>query len=172
MSDTPGLSNEDVPVQEKRRMWTRGRTAAAVGVVVIVAAVGWWRFDSTVLKNRRLHKDIATAQCIDAIRDSIIRNLRAGDASEADSHSMAANARFSDVRGNPEGLSFDNHGVPAELGKKPSSVLTNWQIGGYVSLDGSAPIGSGLGRDNRFSCSVIVFDDNTIHVAARQVSHA
>ncbi|MDB2196205.1 hypothetical protein [Mycobacteroides abscessus] len=41
MSDTPGLSNEDVPVQEKRRMWTRGRTAAAVGVVVIVAAVGW-----------------------------------------------------------------------------------------------------------------------------------
>lgn len=172
MSETPGLSNEDVPMQVKHRMWTRGCTAAAVGFLVIAAAVGWWSFDSTVLKDRRLHKDIATAQCIDAIRDSIIRSLRAGGASEADSNSMAANARFSDVGGSPEDLSFDNHGVPAELGKKSSSVLTNWQIGGHVDLDGSAPVGSGLGRDNRFSCSVIVFDDNTIHVAARQASRA
>lgn len=122
-----------------------------------------------MLKDRRLHKDAATAQCIDTIRDSIDRGLRAGGTSEADSKVIAANARFSDVGGNPEPLSFDNHGVPAELDKKPSSVLTNWQIGGHVSLDGSAPIGSGLGTDNRFSCSVIVFDDNTIHVAGRQV---
>ncbi|MEC4845685.1 hypothetical protein R2325_03260 [Mycobacteroides chelonae] len=74
--------------------------------------------------------------------------------------------------GNPEPLSFDNHGVPAELGKKPSSVLTNWQIGGHVSLDGSASLGSGLGTENRFSCSVNVFDDNAIHVASRQVLRA
>lgn len=122
-----------------------------------------------MLKDRRLHKDAAAAQCIDAIRNSIDRSLRAGGTSEADSKAIAANARFSNVDGNAEPLSFDNHGVPAELGKKPSSVLTNWQIGGHVSLDGTAPLGSGLGADNRFSCSVIVFDDNTIHVAGRQV---
>lgn len=125
-----------------------------------------------MLKDRRLHKDAATAQCIDAIRDSIDRSLRAGGTSQTDSKAIAANARFSDVEGNPEPLSFDNHGIPAELGKKPSSVLTNWQIGGHVSLDGSAPLGSGLGAENRFSCSVIVFDDNTIHVAGRQVLRA
>lgn len=125
-----------------------------------------------MLKDRRLHKDAATAQCIDTIRDSIDRSLRAGGTSEAASKVIAANARFSDLRGNPEPLSFDNYGVPAELGKKPSSVLTNWQIGGHVSLDGSAPIGSGLGAENRFTCSVIVFDDHTIHVADSQVIRA
>ncbi|BAP95726.1 Uncharacterised protein [Mycobacteroides abscessus subsp. massiliense] len=136
---------------------------------MIAAAAGWWRFDSTVLKDRRLHKNAATAQCIVAIRDSIDRSLHAGGSSEADSKATSAGARFSDVTGTPEPLSFDNHGVPTELGKKPSSVLTNWQIGGHVHLDDSLPTGSGLGPDNRFSCSVIVFDDNTIHVASRQV---
>lgn len=141
-------------------------------VLVIAAAIGWWRFDSTVLKDRRLHKDAAIIQCTAAIRDSIDRSLRAGGASEADSKTISAGARFSDVDGNPEPLSFDNHGVPTELGKKPSSVLTNWQISGRVSLHGSLSFGSGLGADNRFTCSVIVFDDNTIHVASRQVLQA
>lgn len=122
-----------------------------------------------MLQDRRLHKDAAITHCTDAIRDSIGSSLRASGANEADSKATASNARFSDVDGNPEPLSFDNHGVPTELGKKPSSVLTNWQIGGHVSLDSPLPIGSGLGPNNRFSCSVIVFDDNTIHVASRQV---
>lgn len=141
-------------------------------VLVIAGLIGWWRFDSTVLQDRRLHKDAAIAQCTDAIRDSVSSSLRASGASAADSQAISTGARFSDLHGNPEPLSSDNHGVPTELGKKTSSVLTNWQIGGHVSLDGSLPFGSGLGSDNRFTCSVIVFDDNTIHVAGRQVLQA
>lgn len=141
-------------------------------VLVIAGAIGWWRFDGTVLQDRGLHKDAAIAQCIDAIRDSIGRSLRASGTSEADSKAISAAAQFSDVTGTPEPLSSDNHGVPAELGKNRSSVLTNWQIGGHVSLDGSLPFVSGLGSDNRFGCSVIVFDDNTIHVAGRQVDRS
>ncbi|BBB40380.1 hypothetical protein MBOL_08950 [Mycobacteroides abscessus subsp. bolletii BD] len=144
----------------------------AVTVLVIAGIIGWWRFDNTVLQDRRLHKDAAIAQCTDAIRGSISSSLRAAGTSDADSMAISAGARFSDVDGNPEPLSFDNHGVPTELGKKPSSVLTNWQISGRVSLDGSLSFGSGLGPNNRFGCSVIVFDDNTIHVASRQVERA
>ncbi|WP_235660693.1 hypothetical protein [Mycobacteroides abscessus] len=174
MSNAPGHSSEDAhaPVPAKRRFWTRGRIAVAAAFLVIAAAGGWWTFDSTVLQDRRLHKDAAISQCTDAIRDSIGRSLRAAGTSEADSKAISTGARFNDVHGNPEPLSSDNHGVPTELGKEPSSVLTNWQIGGHVSLDGSLPFGSGLASDNRFMCSVIVFDDNTIHVASRQVVRA
>ncbi|WP_237077064.1 WXG100 family type VII secretion target [Mycobacteroides abscessus] len=56
--------------------------------------------------------------------------------------------------------------------QKPSSVLTNRQISGHVAMDGAAPLGSGLKAEKRFSCSVIVYDDNTIHVAGRQVLRA
>lgn len=141
-------------------------------MLVLAAAVGWWQFDSTVLRDRRLQKSASMAQCTRAVRDAISQSLRAGGSTEADSQTIATGAQFSGVDGTPEPLSFDNSRVPAELGKERSSVLTNWQIGGHVSLTGSLPIGSGLGSDNRFTCSVIVFDDNTIHVAGRQVVRA
>ncbi|WP_454791939.1 hypothetical protein [Mycolicibacterium lutetiense] len=139
---------------------------------MIAGSIGWWAFDRTVLRDRRLQKDAAITQCTDTIRDSIRRGLRSSGTSETDSNAIADGAQFSVVDGKPGPLVFDDQGVPARLGKKRSSVLTDWLIVGHVSLDSSPPFGSLLGSDNRFSCSVIVFDDNTIHVGDRQVSRA
>lgn len=153
-----------------RRFWSRSRIAAAAIVLAVVAATAWWRFDSTVMRDRHLQKSTSITQCTNVIRDTIGQSLRTGGSSESDSRTISSSAQFSAVDGTAEYLSFDNYRVPAELGKDRSAVLTNWQIGGHVSLTGPLPFGSGLGSDNRFSCSVIVFDDNTIHVAGRQVS--
>ncbi|OBB24715.1 hypothetical protein A5792_29705 [Mycolicibacterium peregrinum] len=139
---------------------------------MIAGSIGWWVFDSTVLRDRRLQKDAAVIQCIDTIRDSIRQDLRSGGTNETDSNTIADGAQFSAVHGKPGPLVFDDQGVPARLGKKRSSVLTDWLIVGHVSLDSSPPFGSQLGSDNGFSCSVIVFDDNTIHVGNRQVFRA
>ncbi|WP_131815765.1 hypothetical protein [Mycobacteroides franklinii] len=144
---------------------------ACIGALalILVAVAIKWHSHALAEHDRVLQKEPAIALCQDAIGKEVSQLLRYTDLSASDQAAITASARFTDMSGTPELLSADNYGVPGSLGKPRSSVLTNWQIGGRVSLEGKLPFVSGLGEENRLACSVVVFDDGTIYVGSTQV---
>ncbi|TDZ82122.1 hypothetical protein DE4585_02651 [Mycobacteroides salmoniphilum] len=140
----------------------------ALALIFGAVAIKWHSHIRTE-HDRTLQKQPAIALCQNAIRKAVHQHLSYTDISAPEQAAITASARFTGAEGNYEPLSFDNFGVPTSLGRSRSSVLTNWQISGHLSLDGKLPFASGLGSENRFMCSAIVFDDDTIYVASTQI---